>query len=310
MKRKTIERVIRKKLTEWLASIKDDKLALDLRKNIVLSGGSITSMFLQEEVNDYDIYIMDITVCERLAKYYCHPLNIGVLNGNNKETYLKELPPDELYENDEYGENVSERAVRLKSLHPGQIKLDLNGAGKPIKYRKEDDKKNEKNLPDKYPYCPVFLSQNAISLSDNIQIVTRFTGTVEEIHESFDFIHATNYFTFDEGLVTNVKALESILTKELRYQGSKYPLTSIIRVKKFIARKWTCNAGEMLKMMFQVAELDLMNPIVLEEQLIGVDIAYFSQLIEILRNTDPKEINHGYLVNLIDKVFNQSEFDD
>jgi hypothetical protein len=72
-----------------------------------------------------------------------------------------------------------------------------------------------------------------------------------------DFVHATNYFTFEEGLVTNVAALESILTKSLRYQGSLYPLTSVIRMKKFIQRGWTVNAGEILKMLFQVSELDL-----------------------------------------------------
>jgi hypothetical protein len=39
----------------------------------------------------------------------------------------------------------------------------------------------------------------------------------------------------------------------------------------------------MLKMMLQVSDLDLKNPDVLEEQLIGVDVAYFSTLIEVLR---------------------------
>jgi hypothetical protein len=97
-------------------------------------------------------------------------------------------------------------------------------------------------------------------------------------------VHATNYFTFEEGLVTNVAALESILTKSLRYQGSLYPLTSVIRMKKFIQRGWTVNAGEILKMLFQVSELDLKNIEVLEEQLIGVDVAYFSLLITVLRD--------------------------
>jgi hypothetical protein len=99
-------------------------------------------------------------------------------------------------------------------------------------------------------------------------------------------VHAT-YFTFEEGLVTNVAALESILTKSLRYQGS-YPLTSVIRMKKFIQRGWTVNAGEILKMLFQVSELDLKNIEVLEEQLIGVDVAYFSLLITVLRDTEGK----------------------
>lgn len=39
----------------------------------------------------------------------------------------------------------------------------------------------------------------------------------------------------------------------------------------------------MLKMMFQISEFDLKNPDVFEEQLIGVDVAYFSALIEALR---------------------------
>jgi hypothetical protein len=87
-----------------------------------------------------------------------------------------------------------------------------------------------------------------------LQIVLRFSGNVTQIHKTFDFVHATNYFTFEEGLVTNVAALESILTK---IPGIPYPLTSVIRMKKFIQRGWTVNAGEILKMLFQVSELDL-----------------------------------------------------
>jgi hypothetical protein len=71
-------------------------------------------------------------------------------------------------------------------------------------------------------------------------------------------VHATNYFTFEEGLVTNVAALESILTKSLRYQGSLYPLTSVIREE--IHTTWLDRKrGEILKMLFQVSELDLKN---------------------------------------------------
>jgi len=154
-------------------------------------------------------------------------------------------------------------------------------------------------------YVPLFFSPNAISLSNNIQIVLRFHGTAEEIHKTFDYIHATNYFTFKEGLVTNKEALESLLTKQLKYQGSLYPLTSILRMKKFIKRGWNINAGEILKIMFQISELDLKDPNILEDQLIGVDIAYFSTLIAILRNVT-NEITSPYLNEIIDKVFDAS----
>jgi len=307
MKRKTIEKVIVKKLNEWLATIDDVTLRDDVRENLVLSGGSITSMFLQEDVNDFDVYIQDVKVCERLAQYYCKNEEIEVLNGNLKEEYLKEINPDEMYVETEWGQNMSAEAIMLKSLHPGQIKLKIDGAGIQVKEGHNND-----IIPDydKGEYLPVFFSQNAISLSDDIQIVIRFTGTVEEIHKSYDFVHATNYFTFKDKLVTNVQALECILTKELKYQGSLYPLTSVIRMKKFIARKWTMNAGEVLKMLFQVSELDLRNPIILEEQLIGVDIAYFSMLIEAIRGVDPKKLTPSYMNKLIDKIFNDFDGDE
>jgi hypothetical protein len=293
MKIKTIERVVKAKLTAWLDSIEDSDLRADVRTNIVLSGGSITSLLLQEPVNDFDVYLKDIEVLERLAKYYAK--GFVVLNGNRREEYIKEKTEGSAFSEED---DLSQAMVIYKSLHPGQIKLYVNGAG--VEAAKGDEK----------PFHPVFFSQNAISLSDQIQIVLRFSGTVEEIHKSFDFIHATNYFTFEEGLVTNIKALECILTKELKYQGSLYPLTSIIRMKKFITRKWTMNAGEVLKILFQVSELDLKDPVVLEEQLIGVDIAYFSQLIEILRGVSPDKINSIYLSRLIDKVFNNFDGDE
>lgn len=293
MKIKTIERVVKAKLIAWLDSIEDSNLRADVKANIVLSGGSITSLLLQEPVNDFDIYIKDIDVLERLAKYYAP--DCVVLNGNRREEYIKEKTQASAYSEED---DLSQAMVMLKSLHPGQIKLFIGGAG--MEAGKDNDK----------PFHVVFFSQNAISLSDQIQIVLRFSGTVEEIHKSFDFVHATNYFTFEEGLVTNKEALACILTKELRYQGSLYPLTSIIRMKKFITRKWTMNAGEVLKILFQVSDLDLKDPVVLEEQLIGVDIAYFSQLIAILRGTDPKLINASYLSAMIDKVFNNFDGDE
>lgn len=300
MKVKTIKKIITKKLEEWLKSIEDTRLRAEVRENLVLSGGSITSLFLGEDVNDYDIYIQDINVCETLARYYGKQFAIEILNGDRKEEYMGELVPDEAYESSSEFGNVSAHAISIKSLRPGQIKLNINGAGYAPKFAKTELMYNH----EKNPYHSVFFSQNAISLSDDIQIVTRFTGSIEEIHKSFDFIHATNYFTFEKGLVTNIEALQSIMTKELLYQGSQYPLTSVIRMKKFIARHWTMNAGQVLKMLFQVAELDLMNPVVLEEQLVGVDIAYFSQLIERIRKEAPDNITPTYISKLIDEIFN------
>lgn len=268
------------------------------KENILVSGGSITSMFLNEPVNDYDIYIQDIETLIKLAEYYCPG---KVLDGRKGNFYLKQYFHSNGFNVDEKMDNInedsSEMVIRYKNLKPNQVKLNINSAGVNVPVPPEAEEL----------YVPVFLSPNAISLTNKIQIVLRFSGNQEEIHKTFDFIHATNYFTFKEGLVTNVNSLQCILTKELKYQGSQYPLTSIIRMKKFIKRGWNINAGEILKIMFQISELDLKDPEVMEDQLIGVDIAYFTALIGILRGVPDTKFTSGYLNEIIDRVFNQYE---
>lgn len=292
MKTKTIDRVLRKKLNEWLKTITDETLREAVKANILVSGGSIASMLLKEDVNDYDIYIQDMDVLLKLAEYYCPK---KVLDGRNRLSYLERDFPNIDLDNPltpEGEEYIAERFIRLVNLKSDQIKLDISGAGSKLK---PDEKET---------YLPVFLSQNAISLQNDIQIVLRFSGNAEQIHKTFDFIHATNYFTFKEGLVLNLDAMTSLMTKELKYQGSLYPLTSIIRMKKFISRHWTMNAGEILKILFQVSDLDLRDIIVLEDQLIGVDVAYFAELIIALRGKKREELTPVFISNLIDKIFN------
>lgn len=293
MQRKTIIKTIKKELELWLDSITDPVLRDDVRKSLLVSGGCIASLYLQEKVNDYDIYIQDIEVAKRLAEYYVgNDTRMIVLSGSDKDTLVKSVE----------GKDDSAYVIAVKNLKEDQVKIffaEKNGG-----YAPEYD---EDTAP---KYRPVFYSPNAISLSDDIQIVLRFTGDAAAIHKNFDFVHATSYFTYDEGLVTTVEVLESILSKTLKYRGSLYPVTSIIRIKKFIKRGWNISAGEMLKIMFQISELNLRDPYVLEEQLIGVDIAYFSKLIEILSSTKKETIDSHALNTIIDKVFNENDSDE
>ena len=286
MQRKTIEKTIKNKLNEWLETIENKKLRESVRKNILVSGGSIASMFLNTDINDYDIYLQNMDVLKELTHYYVgERKGITVLDGRDRDQIVNDV---------EGGFQII-----VENLHDDQIKLYFDGY-KPGLLVDEEERKDKK-------YTPVYFSPNAISLSDQIQIVIRFNGDNEKIHSTFDFIHATNYFTFEDGLVTNIAALESLLSKQLRYQGSLYPLTSIIRMKKFIKRGWNISAGEMLKIMFQISQLDLTDPNTLEEQLIGVDVAYFSLLIEIIRGVESKKITSAYINSIIDKVFNESD---
>lgn len=84
----------------------------------------------------------------------------------------------------------NKESVAKRTLKADQIKLYFSEAGG--KRVNEDKPEEDMN------YTPMFFSPNAISLSDKIQIVLRFHGDNVAIHKTFDFIHATNYFTFQD----------------------------------------------------------------------------------------------------------------
>jgi len=296
MNSKAIKSVLRKKVDEWLASIKDESVRKLAGDNTIVSGGCIVNLLLDERVKDYDIYFRNKETAQAVAGYYVgeyKTANPGVqvevknetLNGEERViVYIK-------------SKGVAEDKSAEVEATTGE---DAFGNEPP-----EEEKKPEAKKP---KYRPVFLSSNAVTLSDKVQLIVRFYGEADAIHENYDFAHCTNYWTsWDSELVLRPVALEAILTKELRYIGSKYPVCSIIRTRKFLKRGWKINAGQYVKMIFQCSQLNLKNIEVLREQLIGVDSAYFECLIAALEEKTAADqafvITSGYLAELIDRIF-------
>lgn len=305
MKGKTIKAVIAKKMKEWWNSIEDAELRGRVQLNTIVTGGCIASMLLRETVNDFDVYLKDFQAAVDLAHYYVkqfkaeHPdvrdldvvvtadrIKIGI---QRKGGILKGSVKDHYTASDVYQE--SKEGI----TDPGEIEEIYTDAEK---------KALEAPTETGKPYRPVFLSTNAITLTGKVQIVLRFVGEPDEIHKNYDFVHCTNYWASWTGELTlHAAALESLLSKELRYVGSKYPICSVFRLRKFIARQWTINAGQILKMIMQINELDLQDLRVLEDQLFGVDVAYFIEVIEKLKEKDPEKVNAAYLVEILDRMF-------
>lgn len=289
MVHKTISRRIAKKIGDWLLSIKDRELVTDLADKIIVTGGAIVSMLLKEDVKDYDIYFTDKDITKRVAKYY-------VKDFKDRHSNYKDIE----VRDDENRIKIFISSFGVASEKPNILEGPFEDIYDVIK---DDEKENKKDK-----YRPVFLSQNAITLSDRIQLVVRFYGDADEIHKNYDFVHCTNYWTSkDRKLVLRPEATQAILCKELTYVGSKYPLCSVIRTRKFVRRGWIINAGQYLKMMFQLSLLDLSDIAVLEDQLTGVDSAYFSSLIEGLRtkqeNDSAFKIGYEYVAKIVDKIF-------
>lgn len=315
MKGKTIKGIIRRKIDSWLATVEDENLRKVLEKNVIVTGGCIASMLLGDKISDFDVYLRTHDAVKATADYYLMKFQERMKKGKRIECPL----------------SIVDEAGRVKIVVKSSGIASEEGTEKPYEYFEGSPDENAaayvgdvivdpeqieetyEEIQDKAlstegdeekKYRPVFLTTNAITLSDKVQIIIRFYGEAEEIHENYDFIHCTNYWqSWDSELVLRPTALEALLAKELRYVGSKYPICSMVRVRKFVGRGWKINAGQILKMAMQIAELDLTDLAVLEDQLTGVDTAYFLQLIERLKEKDPEKIDTAYLVEIIDRIF-------
>lgn len=302
MKTKTINAVINKKFDAWIATIEDEAVRKLVEKNSILTGGAIASMLLREPVNDFDFYFRNKETALAVARYYVEKFRL------NPPPAFKDTSKVSMYV-EEDGDRVK---IVIKSAGvASEGSADVNyqyfeqtegtEAADYVEKVMEVRKDSEETKPD---FRPVFLSANAISLSNDVQLVIRFYGEPAQIHENYDFVHATNYWDSKDRKVTlRPEALECLLTKELKYIGSKYPICSICRMRKFLTRQWTINAGQILKMAMQVNELDMNNPDVLEEQLTGMDVAYFMEVLAKLKEKDPSKIDSAYLIEIIDRIF-------
>lgn len=324
MKERLVRMIVARKFDLFAKSIKDEGVRKLVEQGTIVTGGCIASLLLNERVNDYDLYFKNKETAEAVTRYYLaeftknppqlfksdatrsvsisydvQPDRIKIVvkssgiaseNGGNDYQYFEMLPQDE-------GEDSAIEYVATQTQVEGLDDHAGDALEPAVGAEVKPEEKRER-------YRPVFLTANAITLSDKVQLVVRFFGDPDEIHENYDFAHCMNYWTsWDRKLTLRPDAVTCLLTKDLRYIGSKYPICSLIRTRKFIARGWNINAGQFVKMAWQVSKLDLSDIKVLEEQLIGVDAAYFIQLLDALKAKHGERVDGAYLMTIIDRLF-------
>ena len=279
MKTKTISKELSRLHGKWMKSITDKKVRALVEKDTIITGGAIASMLLTEDVNDYDVYFATAEAVAEVAEYY---LKI-----------MKKLDPSTETVRMRYYDDKDVQCTKKEFFKEkeGRAKIYIPSTGY-VKLKKSK------------MFESIFVSGNAKKLTGKIQIVLRFWGNPPAIHKNYDFVHCMSYWT-KKGLVIPEDSALALLTKELKYQGSRYPLTSIIRTRKFIRKGWKITAGEYLKMAAQLQKIDLFDPNVLEDQLMGVDISYFTAFINKMKAfvATGGEITTDYVIDLVDEIF-------
>lgn len=315
MKARTVRATLRTKHAEWLESIEELAVRELVKKNTIYTGGCIASMLLGERVNDFDVYFRDRETTIAVAGYYLSRFKPKARRGIPCKMSLDTSEPDRVKvviksagiaseegteERYQYFEGAPDEAA---SGYVGEV---MGNPGE-VQDTYEETEQLALDNPDEEgqpKYRPVFMSTNAITLSQRLQVVLRFYGEPDEIHKNYDYVHCTNWWDAKEDRLTlRPEALEALLARELRYVGSRYPLCSVFRLRKFLKRGWVVNAGQLLKIAVQISQLDLTNHKVLEDQLTGVDAAYFLDVVQRLRDKDPEKVDTAYLVEIIDRMF-------
>ncbi len=253
MNSKNIKKYLKAKLKDWTEHIDNAEVKKAVEENTIITGGAMVSLLTGERPHDYDVYFRTKEACIEVAKYYVDKWNethkdkpvslvwgnlaeqiTGADNGSVKCIVKSKGIADE----DE--EQVSSMSYNFESTEQEDEEMGIISD----KEQAEDGGKKK--------YHPRFITSNAITLSDKIQIVTRFYGEVAEIHKNYDFVHCTcAWNSWDNEVFLPQKALECIINKELYYVGSKYPLCSIKEtaqkctwVSQFIMEYYGCGIGQ------------------------------------------------------------------
>lgn len=276
-KQSRVKKILAAKIDDYLDSIEDSNLKDMLSRNIIITGGSVSSLLMGEHVNDYDIYFRNKETALAVAQYYCGKIGVGEVR--------------------------EERRINRKGEEEERIIIYIRSKGSYGSPEEDDGAEEEEVKTKKSNYEVKFVTDNAITMSNKVQLIIRFFGEPIELHANYDFVHCTCSYDYHANkLVVPEAAMVSMLAKELKYIGSLYPIASLFRIRKFVRRGWYISAGEMLKIIWQVNSLDLTNRDVVTDQLIGVDMSYMWQFLEAMA-AEQGPISEEFVVKLLDKVF-------
>ena len=105
----------------------------------------------------------------------------------------------------------------------------------------------EKNRRVGEKYEVKLITENAINLSDKVQFITKFVGYSNVVIDKFDWQHIKSYYMYDIDIVLCDDLYRLLMEKELVYTGSEYPLSSMMRLKKYIKKGWSVSNKTILE---------------------------------------------------------------
>lgn len=157
-------------------------------------------------------------------------------------------------------------------------------------------------LIDAYGYKSACTTENAQTFYKHVgkrkcevQVITRFTGSPEEVLNTFDFTCVMGLWNFKEGkFYAHEFFLRDVARRRLVYSNkSQYPICALYRTKKYVERGYEFPGSTLVAISLAIHSLQLNTYKDLKDQLLGIDTSMFKEITE---NMD------------IDKKFEADEF--
>jgi hypothetical protein len=221
--------------------------------NSFIAGGALISVARQEKVKDYDWFVTDPGSARTLFNHLVARVPVG--------NYIRLI--------------VAQDTVNPK-LHRGILISEKPGVEveELIDQFNNDCKTIKKKANTVYP---VYLSKNALMLSNGVQLIFRFIGEPKEVFSTFDFEHCKTYWRpAPLGLLLGAvhyegRSQESIAKNELIYTGNtRFVLSAISRLNKFISRGWGISPSSLLALAVTSSKVDWSSREALKEELLGI----------------------------------------
>src|SRR3546814_3181131 len=169
------------RISDWSSDVCSSDLVVRklVEKNTIITGGCIASMLLGEKINDFDLYFTDHATTKAVAEYYVKrfevknrsgiPCAISVDDADGRVRIVVKssgIASEEgaISEYEYFESSPQDRAAG----YVGEVMSDPGDIEEA--YQETEAAALETSDP---TYRPVFMSTNAITLSDKIQIVLR-----------------------------------------------------------------------------------------------------------------------------------------
>lgn len=212
-----------------------------------ITGGAIASLINCDNVNDYDIYCKDVNTA------------ITLLSCINQKVFKNSLTFSRQDVNETCG-YITCRTDDEKIIAVKEALIKENGA--------DSAGSTLTQIFDYNSGAVITASYNAITFEfdgEKYQLIMKIAGDIGFIHDHFDFVHCTNWYSNDVGLQLNEKAFMASFIQKLKYIGGMNPISTIMRLPKFINKGWSIDKSEFLKIAWDINGLYLNNPNVMND---------------------------------------------